>query len=87
MPKRIMPPGARPGVGDRDLVAHPGELVGGRQAAGPAPTISTRLPVGVAAGGTVQPCLMASSPRKRSTELMPTALSSCARLQAVSQGR
>ena len=35
MPKRIMPPGPRPGVGDRDLMAHPGELVSGRQARRP----------------------------------------------------
>jgi len=35
----------------------------------------------------VQPCLIASSPRNRSTELMPTAESSSARLQALSHGR
>lgn len=35
---------------------------------------------------TAQPCLIASSPRKRSIELMPTALSTWTRLQAVSQG-
>ena len=59
---------------------------------GPAPTTSTRRPVGclvLASGatGTFQPCRSASSPRKRSTELMPTAESSWARLQAVSHGR
>ena len=52
---------------------------------GPAPTTSTRRPVG-APGSTVQPRSIARSPRKRSTELMPTASSSWTRLHAVSQG-
>jgi hypothetical protein len=53
---------------------------------GPAPTMSTRLPEGSAVTSTVQPRLIASSPRKPSTELIPTASSSCPRLQDVSQG-
>ena len=53
---------------------------------GPAPTISTRFADGGASGSTVQPCRIASSPRNRSTELIPTASSSSARLQAVSHG-
>ena len=35
MPKRIMPPAHRAGVADRDRVAEPGEVVGGRQPRGP----------------------------------------------------
>ena len=38
-----------------------------------------------AGGSKRQPCLMASSPRKRSTELMPTAESILARLHTLSQ--
>ncbi len=52
----------------------------------PAPTTSTRLPVRGLRGATVQPLRIASSPRKRSTELIPTASSSVARLHAVSHG-
>jgi hypothetical protein len=36
--------------------------------------------------GIVHPFRIASSPRKRSTELIPTAASTCARLQTVSHG-
>ena len=53
--------------------------------AGPAPTISTRLPDG-AATGTVQALSLAKSPRKRSTAWIAMGASSAARLQLDSQG-
>ena len=86
MPKRIMPPA----IGPASLIvtAWPrrARWYAAASPEGPAPTTSTRLPVGGASTATVQPCRMASSPTNRSTELMPTASSSWPRLQAVSQG-
>ena len=81
------PAGPRAGVVDLDRVAEAREVVGGRQPGRPGADDEHALAGRRrASGATVQPCSIASSPRKRSTELIPTASSSCARLHAVSHG-
>jgi hypothetical protein len=86
MPKRIMPPA----IGPASWIVTPcpsrARWYAAESPEGPAPTISTRFPDGDAPASTVQPCSIAWSPRKRSTELIPTASSSWPRLQEVSHG-
>ena len=86
MPKRIMPPASGPGFVDRHACPSARRWYAADRPDGPAPTTSTRLPSAARGRSNCQPCLIASSPRNRSTELMPTALSSVARLHAVSHG-
>ena len=86
-PEAHHPAGCGPGVADGDGVAEAGEVVGGREPGGPGADDEHPLPGGRRVDRRrVQPCAIASSPRNRSTELIPTASSSCARLQAVSHG-
>ena len=80
------PAGLRAGVVDRHRVSEAGEVVRAARPDGPAPTIRTRFLDGGGGASTRQPRVIASSPRKRSTELIPTASSSSARLQTVSHG-
>ena len=86
MPKRIMPP-ARGPASRIVTAAGAREVVGGRQARTARRRRRARACRRAARStSTVQPGLIASSPRKRSTELIPTASSSWPRLQAVSHG-
>ena len=81
------PAGRRPGIVDRDGVAHAAQMIGrgqGRTVLRRPPARACRFRL--AAAVKRQLSLIASSPRKRSTELIPTASSTCARLQALSQG-
>ena len=75
MPKRIMPPSQRPGLDHRDRVAEPAQVVrrGHARRAG-ADDQHVLAGLVASAASKRQPCFSASSPRKRSTELMPTAL-------------
>ena len=75
--------GQRAGLDDRHRVAEPAQVIGGRQPGRPGADDQHALAgLGCAAASNCQPRLIASSPRKRSTELMPTASSSLPRLQA-----
>ena len=68
--------GKRPRLADRHVMAEAGaDDRRPERPAGPAPTTSTRLPCLRAGFSNFQPLSIARSPRKRSTELMPTALS------------
>ena len=73
MPKRIMPPATGPGLVDLDRVPEAREMVGRRQAGGPGAHDQHALAGRRGGGSKFQPRRIASSPRKRSTELMPTA--------------
>jgi len=86
MPYRIMPPARW--AASRTVTRWPSRSrwYAAASPAGPAPTTSTCMPAGRGGTGTVHPRRMASSPRNRSTALMPTASSSWPRLQAVWQG-
>ena len=86
MPKRIMPPAIGPASQIVTSWPRRRRWYAAESPDGPAPTTSTCLPVDSAGGSNDQPCLIASSPMKRSTEWMPTASSSSPRLQEVSQG-
>ena len=87
IPNRIIPPAIGPA--SRIVTAWPSQrqVVGGREPRGPGaddehPLAGSARPRPPPAS----PARIASSPRKRSTELIPTASSSWARLQEVSQG-
>ena len=86
MPKRIIPPAIGPASLIVTVCPRRARWYAADRPEGPAPMTSTRFPVAGTSTETVQPWRIASSPRKRSTELMPTDSSSCARLQAVSHG-
>ena len=87
MPKRIIPPARGAGVVELDGVAEAAQVVGGGEPGRPGADHQDALAGGRrAAHRRSSPRRIASSPRKRSTALMPTASSSWPRLQAVSHG-
>ena len=86
IPKRIMPPASGPASTILTLWPRRRSWYAADNPEGPAPTMRTRLPLSVLGGGNFQPSFSASSPRKRSTELMPTGSSTLPRLHEVSQG-
>ena len=86
-PEAHHPAGRRARRRRRYLVAETRQVVGGREPGGPGADDEHALAAAaLPLRRRVQPRSIASSPRKRSTELMPTASSSWARLQAVSHG-
>ena len=79
--------GERAGFADRHVVAEAAQMIGGGEARGAGADDEHALAVSARrACRTPSLAAIAWSPRKRSTELMPTASSISARLQAVSQG-
>ena len=84
MPKRIIPPSRGPASITVTACPDRRNWYAADMPEGPAPTTSTCLPVSSFGGVRRQPFFSASSPRKRSTELMPTAVSILPRLQTPS---
>ena len=81
------PAGRRRSIPDLDFVAEPAQVVGGREAARAGANDQDALAGRRRRRREVPiPAQSPRSPRKRSTELMPTASSSLSRLQAVSHG-